>query len=334
MRLHLRTYPGPEIPGCFRPLAFQRPQRCPSARRGAARGRDVDCDETIAPLQLPPLREETRDDFSWTTYPTEEKLKIENRSFTELHASIDTIKCLPYLSDRDPLLRHVQIDTQIVGFPSTGEVEPFFCTLAVWHVEINTTFSESDVPHINWSSSGRITESLHFDVVNELEVEQKCRAALWPFLEKDLELESLDSEGMDSSCLLQGTRCGVFPIHARYEMTNLYAVIIVHKTLTEDSDLDVYMNAPKQKSDDRNNQIKSTKPDVAKLRTKAQKTADRFGQLLMPFAFGVAPLVQILGPTPPHIPTSRAVQIPLFKMVAGEGDKPIVDHILAVTHPR
>ena len=47
----------------------------------------------------------------------------------------------------------------------------------------------------------------------------------------------------------------------------------------------------------------------------------------MPFAFGVAPLLQVIGPNIPMVPTSRAVQIPLFKLVAGKGDQPIIDHI-------
>ena len=86
--------------------------------------------------------------------------------------------------------------------------------------------------------------------------------------------------------------------------------------------------------EDRNQQIKNTTPDLSKLRMKAGKASDRVGQFLMPFAFGVAPLVQILGSTPPLIPTSRAAQIPLFKLIAGEGDKPIINHILAVTNSR
>ena len=117
-------------------------------------------------------------------------------------------------------------------------------------------------------------------------------------------------------------------------MENLYAVIIVQKTLAEDSELDIYLNPNKQKVDDRNHQAKISNPDLSKLRMKAGRSADRFGQFLMPFAFGVAPLVQILGSTPPLIPTSRAAQIPLFKLIAGEGEKPIIDHILAVTNLR
>jgi hypothetical protein len=183
--------------------------------------------------------------------------------------------------------------------------------------------------------SGCITELLYFDVVNDPEVEENCLSALWPYHDKGCGIELTNSSHSTSSCLLQGTRCGVFPLHSRYDMSNLYAVIIVHKTLSEDTELDMYMHSPKQKLDDRSQHTKNTTLDLSKLRAKAAKSADRFGQFLMPFAFGVAPLVQILGSTPPLIPTSRrAVQIPLFKFIVGEGDKPIIDHILAVTIPR
>ncbi len=291
-------------------------------------------DDASSSLQLPPARDGMRDDFSWVTYPSQEKLRSENRSFAELNTAVDTIKHLPYLSDRDPLLRHVQIDTQVVSFPSVGEIEPFFCSLSIWHVETNV--SDNDAPDINWSKSGRITESLYFDVVSDRGVEESCRAALWPYLDK---MESPETplscdEDLLSSSMLRGTRCGVFPLHSRYDMTNLYAVLIVHRTIPEESEPDVYVNPPKPKIDEKSNQFKNAKPDVAKLRIKAGKAADRFGHILTPFTFGVAPLVQILGSTPPQIPTSRAAQIPLFKMVSGDSEKHIINHILAVTHQR
>ena len=271
-------------------------------------------DTEDATLGLPSSREEIREDFSWTTYPSPDKLKTENRSFAELHPTVDTIKYLPYLSDRNPLLRHVQIDTQLVGFPSVGEVEPFFCSLALWNIEPSS--STGEFPQISWELCGRITEFLNFDIVSDKEVEESCRSALWPYLPA----ESLETRTDDS---MRGTRCGVFPIHARYKMSNLYAVIILHKTLGEDSELDIYMNGVKTKSDESSNE------DISKLRARVGEKADKFGHFLMPFAFGVAPLVQILGSNPPQIPTSRAAQIPLFKLVPGEGDKPIIDHILA-----
>ncbi len=297
-------------------------------RRSAFNGKQ----QLNSPLQLPPLRDETRHDFSWMLYPSQEKLTKENRSFAELHSAVDTVRCLPYLSDRDPHLRHVQIDTQIVAFPSIGEVEPMFCSVAIWHVHTTVSSEESDTPVVN--VQGRITESLHFDVVSDPEVEKNCRTALWPYDQQELGPDESTSSDLTSKSDLQGTRCGVFPLHARYSMENLYAVIIVNKVLAEDNDLDVYMNPQKQKVDDRNHQTKNISPDLSKLRMKASKSADRFGRFLMPFAFGVAPLVQILGSTPPTIPTSRAAQIPLFKLISGEGEKPIIDHILAVTNSR
>ena len=278
-------------------------------------------DSKLSSLQLLPSRNERRFDFSWVMYPSQDKLVNENRSFAELHPAVDTIKCLPYLSDRDPNVRHVQIETQIVSFPSIGEIEPFFCSMAIWHVDTVTQGTNS----INWENSGRITEFLHFDVVNDHEVEESCSASLWPYLDSNLETES-----SDSLCKLQGTRCGVFPLHSHYDMENLHAVLIVHKTLSEESDVDIYLNSSKQKVDENNQPIKVTAQDLERYRQRAGKAAERFGQLLIPFAFGVAPLVQIIGSNPPKIPASRAAQIPLFKFIAGERDDPIINHILAV----
>ena len=110
-------------------------------------------------------------------------------------------------------------------------------------------------------------------------------------------------------------------------MANLHAVIIVQKVLTDGADLDVYWDNEKQMGDD-------AVPDLSKYRNRAGKASDRLGQFLTPFAFGVAPLVQIIGSESPAVPTSKAVEIPLFKLPAGEGDRPIIDHIFAMMYPR
>eukprot|EP00553_Chaetoceros_curvisetus_P010329 CAMPEP_0204635704 /NCGR_PEP_ID=MMETSP0717-20131115/32036_1 /ASSEMBLY_ACC=CAM_ASM_000666 /TAXON_ID=230516 /ORGANISM="Chaetoceros curvisetus" /LENGTH=68 /DNA_ID=CAMNT_0051654515 /DNA_START=50 /DNA_END=253 /DNA_ORIENTATION=- len=68
-------------------------------------------------------------------------------------------------------------------------------------------------------------------------------------------------------------------------MNNIYAVIIVEKTLTgEDIDFDIYYNN-KPKGED-------IAQELLKCRTRAGKAADKLGHFLTPFAFGVAPLVK------------------------------------------
>ncbi len=123
---------------------------------------------------------------------------------------------------------------------------------------------------------------------------------------------------------LASTRCGVFPIPSCYEMKNLHAVLIVKKVLANDSESEIYWN----------NENENKVPDVAKHRNRASKAVDRVGHILTPFAFGSAPLEQIMGAESPAVPTSKAAQIPLFKLFAGEGEDPIINHIIAINHPR
>jgi len=54
----------------------------------------------------------------------------------------------------------------------------------------------------------------------------------------------------------------------------------------------------------------------------------------MPFAFGVAPLLQVFGADNPIVASSRAVQIPLFRFSAGQGERQIIDHIMVMLYPR
>ena len=128
---------------------------------------------------------------------------------------------------------------------------------------------------------------------------------------------------------MQGTRCGVFPLPSNFNIGNLFAVLLVHKVLSDESDLEIYFKSSKSKVDDKN-PVKSAAVDLAKLRSRAEKSSSRNGRILMPFAFGVAPLVHIIGSEPPNIPISRAAHIPLFKLAPGQGEITIIDHIMSI----
>ena len=275
-----------------------------------------ECNETAQgegiELQMPPLRDKLRPtDYGALVSPLRDDLLRQNKSLSELNPAVDTIAQLPLLSDRHPSTRYIQIDTTVVGFPSIGEVEPFFCSMAIWNVEPGTNSNEKQM-------CGRITESLCFDVVSELDVEERCTAALCPTASSPF------SDGGPQGSIPQTTRCGVFPVPSYYEMKNLHAVIIVKKVLADDSDLDMYWNSESDHA----------KTELTRHRMKAGKAAERTGQILTPFAFGVAPLGQVLGSDSPGITASKAAQIPLFKFSPGEGGNPIVNHIMAMVCPR
>ena len=108
----------------------------------------------------------------------------------------------------------------------------------------------------------------------------------------------------------QRTRCGIFPLPSKFNISDLYAVLVVHKTLSDDSELDIYMKSKKQKVDD-----KSTTQEKAihlqRHRNKAEMSSNRFGNFLMPFAIGVAPLIGVI-----------------LKLASGLGEQSIIDHIL------
>jgi hypothetical protein len=132
---------------------------------------------------------------------------------------------------------------------------------------------------------------------------------------------------MSSNMQLQGTRCGVFPLPSNLNVANLYAVLIVHKVLSEDTDFEIYLKQSKK--------ARSAGPiDINKFRAKAEKASNQHGSFLMPFAFGVAPLLQVFGAENPVIASSRAVQIPLFRFSAGLGERQIIDHIMVMLYPR
>merc|ERR1712238_9169 len=54
----------------------------------------------------------------------------------------------------------------------------------------------------------------------------------------------------------------------------------------------------------------------------------------MPFAFGIIPLVQVIGTECPQSPQNRAVKIPLFKLLPGYGELPIINHIMVLLFPK
>ena len=321
--------------------------------------------------------------------PSPHTLKVQNRPMSELHSATSSAEALPYLSDRNPSTRYLQIDTQVVSFHPVGEIEPLFCTVAIWHVETTTggsgmgthqtrTSPHSSLPVPNMQRCGRVTEALHFDFVTDPEVEAKCAPALWPTVSFDDSMlkgegnsrlkASVSSprgvggfsrkphlfhkDGVPANVAddkrLKGTRCGVFPLPSNFEVGNLHAVIIVHKVLSEETEVEPYLNVLREKRGKNKSKGKDkeesgsfgkvqspkhTNADLAKLRGKAAKVSERLGRFLMPFAFGVAPLYQVIGSEIPIIPSSRAVQIPLHKLVAGRGEKPIIDHIMVMLHP-
>jgi hypothetical protein len=251
--------------------------------------------------------------------------------------------------------------------------------MAIWHVETassaiptgsidargtsssSSVASSQTIPVPNFRRSGRITESLYFDVVCETEVADKCAPSLWPRVGGDYDDGVRSSSNAPGSTVsprnvvvrrassnnkvfkdgipvtvpeserLCGTRCGVFPLPSNFSISNLYAVLIVHKALGEESELDAYL---KLDPEPKPSATKQPNQDLNKLRNKAERSSERLGRFVMPFAFGVAPLLQVIGADVPMIPSSRAVQIPLFKLDAGRGEKPIIDHIMVMLHPR
>ena len=248
--------------------------------------------------------------------PTPEKLQEQNRPLFQMHPATTIAQSLPFLSDRPPSYRYLQIDTQAVGFLGLGgEVEPLFCSLAIYHVETigqNPSKDSSLAPIPDLQRCGKITETLDFDVVSDPTIEQTCRRALWPI--------SSSSEEM-----LLGTRCGVFPLPSNLNIHNLYAILIVHKVVSDRSDFEPYLKA---------DGLDDTPVDLETLRARAEQACNRQGSFIMPFAFGVAPLLQVFGADIPVTPSSRAVQIPLFQFSSNQGERQIIDHIMVMLYPR
>lgn len=272
---------------------------------------------TDRPLQLPPLQHSSSMlQVATLLDPTPTDLYEANLPLSRMHAATSMAQALPYLSDRPPSFRYVQIDTQAVAFrPLGSEIEPLFCSLAIYNVEtLSSSPGDHNVaPVPDLQRCGRVTEALRFDVVNDPDVAKRCSHSLWPYVE-ETQLDTDDKR-------LQGTRCGVFPVPSNLSVSNLYAVLIVRKALAyEGPDLEPYL-----------------KPgyipmDMERLRARAEKSSGRLGQFLVPFAFAVAPLLQVFGTENPTVASSRAVQIPLFRFLGGETN--IIDHIMVMLHPR
>ena len=259
--------------------------------------------------------------------PLPSTLKEENLPLSHMHAASSIANTLPFLSDRPPSWRYVQVDAKAVGFrPVGGEIEPLFCSLAIYHIETQraNTASATDAPTPNIQRCGRVTEVLNFDVVTDKDIEARCQATLWPYLE---------AENASASESTQGTRCGVFPLPANLQLANLYAVIIVRKVFSDDPDIDAYL-PPSDGTESKGTPQSPLGLDLSMYRSKAEKASQRQGKFLTPFAFGVAPILQVFGTDVPSVPLSRAVGIPLFCLSPGLGDRPIIDHIMVMLFPR
>lgn len=262
---------------------------------------------------------------------------------------------MPHLSDRSPNFRHLQIDTTAVGFPKLGgEVEPLFCKLAIYHFEMTNTSSCADrdigdsvsstmsSSGISVSSSstrdrcGPVTEALNFDVVQDPQVVENCKRALWPYA-SDCDLDNLPgaigSQIINDEVILEGSPCGVFPLPSHLHISNLYAVLLVHKVVSDNIDQHPYFKPSRRDKTASSNQKEDI--DLVKLRENASKSSDTYGQLVTPIAFGVLPLMQIVGnEESPKVPVTRVVQIPLFKFEQGRGIDVILDHISGMLHSR
>ena len=270
----------------------------------------------IPKLHLSPLVPDPNNPLVTKLQPSPDKLREDNLPMSHLHAATCMEQTLPFLSDRPPSYRYLQIDTQAIGFPPIhGEIEPLFCSLAIYNVETVSPGAPGGdqglAPIPDLQRCGRVTEALYFDVIGDKSIEERCAGALWP--------NASAGNGKDEE-RLEGTRCGVFPLPSNLSIANLYAVLVVRKVLSEDSSLDPYV------------QLGKNVLDLEKLRSTAEKASKRHGQFLQPFAFGVAPLLQVFGADTPHYPTSRAVQIPLFRFKGAE--RRIIDHIMVMLYPR
>jgi hypothetical protein len=290
-------------------------------------------DKKEAPLQLPPWEHSALTVLVQTQLePKPEKLQEQNRPLSHLHPATSLAQALPFLSDRPPSYRYLQIDTQAVGFPALGgEIEPLFCTLAIYHVETlphsNTDPGTAPIPDLQ--RCGKITETLNFDVVSDPSIEKRCSGSLWPYDAKKGSLWPHAAKKLVEK--LQGTRCGVFPLPSNLNMHNLYAILTVNKVISEGSDFEVYLRPGKSANATKN---KEDKVDIELLRARAEKASSQQGKFIMPFAFGVAPLLQVFGADVPVVPSSRAVQIPLFRFSSGHGERQIIDHIMVMLYPR
>ena len=278
---------------------------------------ETKADDEELPIQLPPWEHAANNMMIQTPLePKPQTLHEQNRPLSELHPATSLAQALPYISDRPPSFRHLQVDTQAVSFPGLGgEAEPLFCSVAIYHVEtVAQNISERGMAPIpDLQRCGKVTETLSFDVVSDPSVEKRCRGSLCPYSSKN-EKETP-----------RGTRCGVFPLPSNLSVHNLYVIITVSKVISDGGCFEPYLRPKTNRND---------KMDLQMLREKAAKASSNHGKFIMPFAFGVAPLLQVFGGDVPRMPSSRAVQIPLFRFNAGDGERQIIDHIMVMLYPR
>ena len=273
-----------------------------------------------APIQLPPV-EHTSNGFPIQTQlePSPKKLHMQNRPLSELHPATSLAQTLPFISDRPPSYRYLQVNTQAVAFPAlVEEVEPLFCSVAIYHVETiaHNLGDRGMAPIPDLERCGKVTETLNFDLIKNPVIEKQCYAALSPY----------SDDSMNNDMYSHLTSCGVFPLPSNLSVNNLYAVITVGKVISEGSDFEPYLRPTAKGQEDQVN--------IDNLRSRAEKASSNHGHFVMPFAFGVAPLLQVFGADVPRVPSSRAVQIPLFRFYAGNGERQIIDHIMVMLYPR
>lgn len=155
-------------------------------------------DETI--LQIPPIHHSANSiNISTKLEPSPEKLHADNLPLSTMHSATSMEQTLPYLSDRPHSYRYLQIDTQTIAFPPVkGEIEPLFCSLAIYNVETLSSTSKTqtsggassasgsgnktrNIPIPNLQRCGRVTEALYFDHVADDDVARKCSGSLYPY---------------------------------------------------------------------------------------------------------------------------------------------------------
>lgn len=252
--------------------------------------------------------------------PTPTQLQKNNLPLSYLPPASTMEPLLPHLSDKSPSMRYLQMDTYEVSF-ACGWIEPLFCSVSIYHIDMDSNLSPPNDSKTNPNSRtrspprcGRVTESLWFDYYDHN-----------PDFETDFErsLYPNDSDGTKKTKSDQNsnTTCGVFPLPSNFNVSNLFVVLIVHKALSEDSDLEpYYRNNPTSPS------TKAQHEETLKYRQKAKQNTIRNGKILTPFAFGVVALEHVIGSSQKM--NRMLVQIPLFQYPSGKGDIPIIDNIV------
>ena len=111
----------------------------------------------------------------------------------------------------------------------------------------------------------------------------------------------------------------MFALPSSVPLAKLFGVVIVKKILSEEPESEFYTKP-----------LTKDQIDLSKSRAKAAKSSEKLGQFLMPFAFGIIDLKKAIEDDSFLAPKSMMVQIPLFKIGAGQGDNPIIERILAM----